>query len=196
VVGTRLSFAGSNARANYFSRFPNLDYVALARACGGVGFKAEKPGELRADINKALNADGPAIVDTKVIFGRKFDDCHSARPAGKAEAWRFQSDGGVSSFILGDAPMGCNLALPNEPKCSRFVSEAGQYWTVSPGGLRGWKPSCSCLGRQSSPADRLRASYRAAWQPQEPPSCAPRSSRPDSSYLLTIGITCQVAADF
>jgi hypothetical protein len=83
VVGTRLSFAGSNARANYFSRFPNLDYVALARACGGVGFKAEKPGELREDINKALNADGPAIVDTKVIFGRKFDDCHSARPAGK-----------------------------------------------------------------------------------------------------------------
>ena len=25
--------------------FPNPDYVALARACGGVGFKAEKPGD-------------------------------------------------------------------------------------------------------------------------------------------------------
>jgi hypothetical protein len=36
--------------------------------------------------------------------------------------------------------------------------------------------------RQSSPTDRLRASHCAAWQPQEPPSCAPRSSRPDSSY--------------
>jgi hypothetical protein len=41
---------------------------------------------------------------------------------------------------------------------------------------------CSCVGRQSSPTDRVRASHRAAWQPQEPPSCVPRSSRPDSSY--------------
>ena len=46
--------------------FPNPDYVALARACGGVGFKAEKPGELRDAIAKALKADGPAIVDCVV----------------------------------------------------------------------------------------------------------------------------------
>ncbi len=42
--------------------FPNPDYVALARACGGVGFKAEKPGELREAIDQALKAEGPAIV--------------------------------------------------------------------------------------------------------------------------------------
>jgi pyruvate dehydrogenase (quinone) len=46
--------------------FPNPDYVALARACGGVGFKAEKPGELRGVIDAALKADGPAIVDCVV----------------------------------------------------------------------------------------------------------------------------------
>jgi pyruvate dehydrogenase (quinone) len=46
--------------------FPNPDYVALARACGGVGFKAEKPGELRAAIDQALKAEGPAIVDCVV----------------------------------------------------------------------------------------------------------------------------------
>jgi thiamine pyrophosphate-dependent acetolactate synthase large subunit-like protein len=46
--------------------FPNPDYVALARACGGVGFKAEKPGELREAIAKALQADGPAIIDCVV----------------------------------------------------------------------------------------------------------------------------------
>jgi pyruvate dehydrogenase (quinone) len=46
--------------------FPNPDYVALARACGGVGFRAEKPGELRDAIDKALKADGPAIVDCVV----------------------------------------------------------------------------------------------------------------------------------
>ncbi len=45
---------------------PNPDYVALARACGGVGFKAEKPGELREAIDQALKAEGPAIVDCVV----------------------------------------------------------------------------------------------------------------------------------
>jgi pyruvate dehydrogenase (quinone) len=46
--------------------FPNPDYVMLARACGAVGFKAEKPGELRDAIDQALMADGPAIVDCVV----------------------------------------------------------------------------------------------------------------------------------
>ena len=46
--------------------FPNPDYVALARACAGVGFKAEKPGELREAIDQALKAEGPAIVDCVV----------------------------------------------------------------------------------------------------------------------------------
>ena len=46
--------------------FPNPDYVALARACGAVGFKAEKPGELREAIDQALKAEGPAIVDCVV----------------------------------------------------------------------------------------------------------------------------------
>lgn len=46
--------------------FPNPDFAALARACGGYGFKASKPGELRAAINDAFAADGPAIVDAVV----------------------------------------------------------------------------------------------------------------------------------
>jgi pyruvate dehydrogenase (quinone) len=46
--------------------YPNPDYVALARACGAVGFKAEKPGELRDAIDQALKAEGPAIVDCVV----------------------------------------------------------------------------------------------------------------------------------
>jgi pyruvate dehydrogenase (quinone) len=46
--------------------FPNPDYVALARACGGVGFKAEGPGELRDAVDRALKADGPAILDCVV----------------------------------------------------------------------------------------------------------------------------------
>jgi pyruvate dehydrogenase (quinone) len=46
--------------------FRNPDFAALARACGAVGFKAERPGELREAISQALKAEGPAIVDRVV----------------------------------------------------------------------------------------------------------------------------------
>ena len=46
--------------------FPNPDFSALARACGGRGFRATKPGELHAEINEAFAIDGPAIVDAVV----------------------------------------------------------------------------------------------------------------------------------
>src|ERR1700751_1055949 len=46
--------------------FPNPNYVALARACGAAGFKAARPAELRDVVDKALKADGPAIVDCVV----------------------------------------------------------------------------------------------------------------------------------
>ena len=46
--------------------FPNPDFAAFARACGGHGFRVTKPGELHAGINDALKADGPAIVDVVV----------------------------------------------------------------------------------------------------------------------------------
>jgi pyruvate dehydrogenase (quinone) len=47
--------------------FPNPDYVGLAQACGGHGFKAEKPEELLPAIREALRTDGPAIVDAVVV---------------------------------------------------------------------------------------------------------------------------------
>jgi pyruvate dehydrogenase (quinone) len=46
--------------------FPNPDFAALARACGGHGFRATKPGELHHEINEALTVDGPAVVDCVV----------------------------------------------------------------------------------------------------------------------------------
>jgi pyruvate dehydrogenase (quinone) len=47
--------------------FTNPDYAALARACGGHGFTARKPNELKAAINEALAIDGPAIIDAVVV---------------------------------------------------------------------------------------------------------------------------------
>ena len=46
--------------------FPNPDFAALARACGGHGFTARRPGELEAAIREAFAVDGPAIVDAVV----------------------------------------------------------------------------------------------------------------------------------
>jgi pyruvate dehydrogenase (quinone) len=46
--------------------FPNPDFVALARACGGHGFKARHPDELNGAIGEAFAVDGPAIVDCVV----------------------------------------------------------------------------------------------------------------------------------
>jgi pyruvate dehydrogenase (quinone) len=48
-------------------RFPNPDYAALARACGGHGFTVKKPNELKAAINEAFAIDGPAIIDAVVV---------------------------------------------------------------------------------------------------------------------------------
>jgi pyruvate dehydrogenase (quinone) len=45
--------------------FPNPNYVGLARECGGVGFKAEKPGELRDAIDKGLKAENYAEAKVK-----------------------------------------------------------------------------------------------------------------------------------
>jgi pyruvate dehydrogenase (quinone) len=47
--------------------FPNPDYVLLARACGGHGFRAAQPGELRGALEQALEIEGPAIVDCVVV---------------------------------------------------------------------------------------------------------------------------------
>jgi pyruvate dehydrogenase (quinone) len=48
-------------------RFPNPDFAALARACGGHGFAAHEPDELKQAIGDALAVDGPAIVDAAVV---------------------------------------------------------------------------------------------------------------------------------
>jgi pyruvate dehydrogenase (quinone) len=47
--------------------FPNPDFAALARACGGHGFTARKPSELKAAISEAFAVDGPAIIDAVVV---------------------------------------------------------------------------------------------------------------------------------
>jgi pyruvate dehydrogenase (quinone) len=47
--------------------FPNPDFAAFARACGGHGFTAKKPANLKTVISDAFSVEGPAIVDAVVV---------------------------------------------------------------------------------------------------------------------------------
>jgi thiamine pyrophosphate-dependent acetolactate synthase large subunit-like protein len=67
------------------------DFAALARARGGHGFRATKPGELHAVINEALNVDGPVIVDAVVAAD---DAQRSACQSGDSRALRRGEDQG------------------------------------------------------------------------------------------------------
>ena len=46
--------------------FPNPDFAALARACGGHGFTARKPDELKEALSAAFAIEGPTIIDAVV----------------------------------------------------------------------------------------------------------------------------------
>ena len=46
--------------------YRNPDFAAFARACGGHGFTARQPDELKGALEQALAAKGPAIVDAVV----------------------------------------------------------------------------------------------------------------------------------
>jgi pyruvate oxidase len=46
--------------------FPNPDFAAFARTCGGRGFRIEDPRELDAALEEALAADRPALIDVVV----------------------------------------------------------------------------------------------------------------------------------
>jgi thiamine pyrophosphate-dependent acetolactate synthase large subunit-like protein len=43
--------------------FPNPDFAALARACGGHGFTVKEPDKLLAALTEAFACEGPVIVD-------------------------------------------------------------------------------------------------------------------------------------
>ena len=46
--------------------FPNPDFAALARACGGHGYAVRDPKELKTVLKEAFEVDGPAVIDAVV----------------------------------------------------------------------------------------------------------------------------------
>src|SRR5947207_15555268 len=43
-----------------------IDFVAFAEACGGVGFRCERPEEVRSALEAMMLADGPALCEAVV----------------------------------------------------------------------------------------------------------------------------------
>jgi pyruvate dehydrogenase (quinone)/pyruvate oxidase len=65
--------------------FPNMDFAAFARACGGQGFTAREPGALDATLHEFLAAPGPAILHAFVDP----DEIPSMPHIDPGEAWKF-----------------------------------------------------------------------------------------------------------
>ncbi|MFQ5960590.1 MAG: biosynthetic-type acetolactate synthase large subunit [Candidatus Methylomirabilales bacterium] len=59
------------------------DFVRLAEACGVTGMRIERPDEVKAGIEKAVNTPGPVVVDVMVEHE---EHCFPVLPAG--EGWR------------------------------------------------------------------------------------------------------------
>jgi pyruvate dehydrogenase (quinone)/pyruvate oxidase len=47
-------------------RWPAMDFAPWAQACGGLGIRVEKPGDVEPAIEEALGYAGPALVDVMV----------------------------------------------------------------------------------------------------------------------------------
>jgi acetolactate synthase I/II/III large subunit len=60
---------------------PSPDWVKLAEAFGATGMRAEDPADLEETMRKALEADGPVLVDVRVT---REENCFPMIPAGAA----------------------------------------------------------------------------------------------------------------
>jgi pyruvate dehydrogenase (quinone) len=64
LVHLEMEAAGLPATAG--AAFPNMDFAAFARVCGGEGFSAALPESLKEEAMAFLAAEGPAILHVKV----------------------------------------------------------------------------------------------------------------------------------
>ncbi len=64
MVHLEMEAAGNPATQG--ANFPNCDFAAFARACGGQGYTVKAPTELEPTLRQALATPGPVIVDVRV----------------------------------------------------------------------------------------------------------------------------------
>jgi acetolactate synthase-1/2/3 large subunit len=79
------------------------DFVKLAEALGGVGIRAETPGELDAKIMQMIDSPHPVLFDCRVA---KEENCFPMIPSGKAH----------NEMLLGDDGTDLNSAIDEEGK--------------------------------------------------------------------------------
>ena len=77
------------------------DFVKLAEAYGGVGIRAEHPGELDAKIMRMIDSPKPVLFDCRVT---KDENCFPMIPSGKAH----------NEMILGDSGVDLDKAIDDE----------------------------------------------------------------------------------
>ena len=80
-----LEMEGAGLPAAKGTGFPNMDFAAFARACGGQGFTARDAASLRGVIREFLAAPGPAILHVLVDP----DEIPTMPHIDPGEAWKF-----------------------------------------------------------------------------------------------------------
>ena len=78
---------GNRLSESYMESLP--DFVKLAEAYGGVGFRVDKPGDLDDAIKEMIAIDRPVIFDCRV---HKLANCFPMIPSGEAH----------NNMLLGD----------------------------------------------------------------------------------------------
>ncbi len=105
--------------------FPNPDFAALARACGGHGFTARKPQELKTAINEALAVDGPAIVDAVVVSDELPNLPHLRLGAGRTRCSRKGQGSDTCPHLRVTAPVG--KKAEKSPQGRRDAARGDRY---------------------------------------------------------------------
>ena len=78
---------GERYSHSYSASLP--DFVQLAQAYGGTGFRVDHPDELDDVIKKMIETPGPVIVDCRVT---KEENCFPMIPSGKAHNEMIMAD--------------------------------------------------------------------------------------------------------
>ena len=62
-TGIHAAYAGRTGKWEEMTRFQGVDFAQITRDMGCLGIRVETPGEIRGALEKALQADGPVVVD-------------------------------------------------------------------------------------------------------------------------------------
>ena len=172
---------GNRLSHSYTDALP--DFVKLAEAYGGVGMRANKPGELDDAIKEMIKVKRPVIFDCRVAA---LENCFPMIPSGKAhnemllaelEASLTQASSSTNQLIDEKGKMRCGVLSTEAVSMGfrMFTQELRQRASKSSHARCRRRRPCLAAARRSGSAPRSWSSTRTTRRPA-PSRCAAASS--------------------